>query len=169
MVRSALCTTHVKITDNVEYTLKKAMAASGGTRYEAGGNWWDVCIIVFQRHLDNSWFTRLTTTAYSRHSHGEAQCRRVCWKFQGLCCRRWQSLDIQWGLPQDVCSISVIQCGPHLPIPHLVPVHVCGSSGLMSAFLNGELERNIWVKSPRGVPGTPSRTLKLRKAMYGLK
>ena len=38
-----------------------------------------------------------------------------------------------------------------------------------TAFLNGDLEEDIWVMSPRNIPGRPSRVYKLKKALYGLK
>ena len=38
-----------------------------------------------------------------------------------------------------------------------------------TAFLNGELEEAVWVMSPKGIPGHPSRLYRLRKALYGLK
>ncbi len=38
-----------------------------------------------------------------------------------------------------------------------------------TAFLNGHLSIDIWVMSPRGIPGHPSRCYKLNKAIYGLK
>lgn len=38
-----------------------------------------------------------------------------------------------------------------------------------TAFLNGELSENVWVTSPRGIPGLTQRTHKLKKALYGLK
>lgn len=38
-----------------------------------------------------------------------------------------------------------------------------------TAFLNGELDEDVWVMSPRGVHGKKSHCYKLRKAMYGLK
>jgi Reverse transcriptase (RNA-dependent DNA polymerase) len=38
-----------------------------------------------------------------------------------------------------------------------------------TAFLNGELDEDVWVMSPRGVPGYPASRYKLRKALYGLK
>ena len=38
-----------------------------------------------------------------------------------------------------------------------------------SAFLNGFVKEDIWVMSPRGIPGRPSRCYKLNKAIYGLK
>jgi hypothetical protein len=38
-----------------------------------------------------------------------------------------------------------------------------------TAFLNGEFDKNVWVMSPRGVPGYPASRYKLRKALYGLK
>ena len=37
-----------------------------------------------------------------------------------------------------------------------------------TAFLNGELEEAVWVMSPKGIPGRPSRLYRLRKAIYGL-
>lgn len=38
-----------------------------------------------------------------------------------------------------------------------------------TAFLNGELEEDIWIMSPHGIPHRPPRCYKLLKAMYGLK
>jgi hypothetical protein len=38
-----------------------------------------------------------------------------------------------------------------------------------TAFLNGELDEDVYVMSPRGVPGHPPSRRKLRKALYGLK
>lgn len=38
-----------------------------------------------------------------------------------------------------------------------------------TAFLNGELEEDVWVRSSRGVPGIASRLYKLQKALYRLK
>jgi len=38
-----------------------------------------------------------------------------------------------------------------------------------TAFLNGHLSVDIWVMSPRGIPGHPTRCYKLNKAIYGLK
>lgn len=38
-----------------------------------------------------------------------------------------------------------------------------------TAFLNGVLEEDIWVTSPRGIPNRPPKTYKLIKAKYGLK
>jgi len=38
-----------------------------------------------------------------------------------------------------------------------------------TAFLNGDLSENVWVMSPRGIPGRESRCYKLLKAIYGLK
>lgn len=38
-----------------------------------------------------------------------------------------------------------------------------------TAFLNGELEEEIYVRSPRGIPGKPSLLYRLLKALYGLK
>jgi Reverse transcriptase (RNA-dependent DNA polymerase) len=38
-----------------------------------------------------------------------------------------------------------------------------------TTFLNGELDENVWVMSPRGMPGYPASRYKLRKALYGLK
>lgn len=40
---------------------------------------------------------------------------------------------------------------------------------IKTAFLNGALEEDVWVMSPRGIPGRPTRTYKLTKALYGLK
>ena len=40
---------------------------------------------------------------------------------------------------------------------------------IKTAFLNGDLEEDVWVLSPRGVPGMSSRLYKLKKALYGLK
>lgn len=38
-----------------------------------------------------------------------------------------------------------------------------------TAFLNGELEEDVWIMSPRGIPGRESHCYKLLKALYGLK
>jgi Reverse transcriptase (RNA-dependent DNA polymerase) len=38
-----------------------------------------------------------------------------------------------------------------------------------TVFLNGELDEEVYVQIPRGIPGWPSRTKRLLKAMYGLK
>lgn len=38
-----------------------------------------------------------------------------------------------------------------------------------TAFLNGLLEKDVWIMSPRGIPGIPSRLYKLNKSLYGLK
>ena len=38
-----------------------------------------------------------------------------------------------------------------------------------TAFLNGELKEDVWVMSPRGIPGLKSRSYRLVKAIYGLK
>ena len=38
-----------------------------------------------------------------------------------------------------------------------------------TAFLNGDLEEEIYVRSPRGIPDKKSRVYRLRKAIYGLK
>jgi Reverse transcriptase (RNA-dependent DNA polymerase) len=38
-----------------------------------------------------------------------------------------------------------------------------------TAFLNCELDEDVWVMSPRGVPGYPASRYRLRKALYGLK
>lgn len=38
-----------------------------------------------------------------------------------------------------------------------------------TAFLNGDLSENVWVMSPRGIPGRKSRCYKLLKDIYGLK
>ena len=38
-----------------------------------------------------------------------------------------------------------------------------------TAFLNGDLEEEIYVRSPHGIPGRPSHTYRLLKALYGLK
>ena len=38
-----------------------------------------------------------------------------------------------------------------------------------TAFLNGIVTEDIWIMSPRGIPGRPSRCYKLLKAIYGLK
>ena len=40
---------------------------------------------------------------------------------------------------------------------------------IKTAFLNGDLEEEIYVRSPRGVPNKPSHVYRLRKAIYGLK
>lgn len=40
---------------------------------------------------------------------------------------------------------------------------------IKSAFLNGDLKEDIWVMSPRSIPGVCSRVFKLRKSLYGLK
>ena len=40
---------------------------------------------------------------------------------------------------------------------------------IKTAFLNGKLKEDIWVMSPRGVPGVRPRCYKLKKAIYGLK
>ena len=40
---------------------------------------------------------------------------------------------------------------------------------IKTAFLNGDLKEDVWVMSPRGVPGIISTCFKLLKAMYGLK
>jgi Reverse transcriptase (RNA-dependent DNA polymerase) len=38
-----------------------------------------------------------------------------------------------------------------------------------TAFLNGELDEEVYVRTPRGIAGWPSRIKRLLKAMYGLK
>lgn len=38
-----------------------------------------------------------------------------------------------------------------------------------TAFLNGELKKDVWITSPRGVPGLKSYCCKFVKAMYRLK
>jgi Reverse transcriptase (RNA-dependent DNA polymerase) len=38
-----------------------------------------------------------------------------------------------------------------------------------TAFLNGELDEEMYVRTPRGIAGWPSRTKRLLKAMYELK
>jgi Reverse transcriptase (RNA-dependent DNA polymerase) len=38
-----------------------------------------------------------------------------------------------------------------------------------TAFLNGELDEEVYVQTPRGIAGWPSRIKRLLKAMYGLK
>jgi Reverse transcriptase (RNA-dependent DNA polymerase) len=38
-----------------------------------------------------------------------------------------------------------------------------------TAFLNGELDEEVYVRTPRGIAGWPSRIRRLLKAMYGLK
>ncbi len=40
---------------------------------------------------------------------------------------------------------------------------------IKTAFLNGPIEEDIWVTSPRGIPGQETRVFKLKKAIYGLK
>ena len=40
---------------------------------------------------------------------------------------------------------------------------------IKTAFLNGDLEEEIYVRSPRGVPNKASHVYRLRKAIYGLK
>jgi Reverse transcriptase (RNA-dependent DNA polymerase) len=37
------------------------------------------------------------------------------------------------------------------------------------AFLNGELDEEVYAQTPRGIAGWPSRNKRLLKAMYGLK
>lgn len=37
-----------------------------------------------------------------------------------------------------------------------------------TAFMNGALEKDIWMKSPCGVPGRPPRWCKLLRAIYSL-
>jgi Reverse transcriptase (RNA-dependent DNA polymerase) len=39
----------------------------------------------------------------------------------------------------------------------------------LTAFLNGELDEEVYVRTPRGIAGWPSRIERLLKAMYGLK
>ena len=44
-------------------------------------------------------------------------------------------------------------------------LHMCiAQLDVKTAFLNGELAENVWVMSPRGIPGRPSRCYKLLKA-----
>jgi Reverse transcriptase (RNA-dependent DNA polymerase) len=38
-----------------------------------------------------------------------------------------------------------------------------------TAFLNGELDEEVYVRTPRGIAGWPSRMKRLLKAVYGLK
>ena len=38
-----------------------------------------------------------------------------------------------------------------------------------TAFLNGDLDEDVWVMSPRGVPGVRCESYRLLKALYGLK
>ena len=44
-----------------------------------------------------------------------------------------------------------------------------GQADVKTAFLNGKLEEDVWVVSPRGIPGHPPARYKLHKALYGLK
>ncbi len=44
-----------------------------------------------------------------------------------------------------------------------------GQADVKTAFLNGKLEGDVWVVSPRGIPGHPPTRYKLHKALYGLK
>jgi Reverse transcriptase (RNA-dependent DNA polymerase) len=38
-----------------------------------------------------------------------------------------------------------------------------------TVFLNGELDAEVYVRTPRGISGSPSRMKRLLKAVYGLK
>lgn len=44
-----------------------------------------------------------------------------------------------------------------------------GQVDIKTAFLNGRLDEDVWVMSPRGIPGMKCRIYKLKKALYGLK
>lgn len=44
-----------------------------------------------------------------------------------------------------------------------------GQLDVKISFLNGILSIDIWVMSPRGIPGDPARCYRLNKALYGLK
>ena len=44
-----------------------------------------------------------------------------------------------------------------------------GQVDVKSAFLNGSLAEDVWVMSPRGIPGLKPRVYKLKKSLYGLK
>jgi hypothetical protein len=38
-----------------------------------------------------------------------------------------------------------------------------------TAFLNADLEEDVWVSDPQGMVATPGKAFKLHKALYGLK
>ena len=38
-----------------------------------------------------------------------------------------------------------------------------------TAFLNGDIDTNIYMKQPEGFAGDPTKVCKLRKGIYGLK
>ena len=44
-----------------------------------------------------------------------------------------------------------------------------GQADIKTAFLNGSLDEDVWVVSPRGIPGHPPVRHKLHKSLYGLK
>lgn len=40
---------------------------------------------------------------------------------------------------------------------------------IITEFLNGNLEEDVWVRYPRGIPGLSFQTFKLKKALYGIR
>ena len=46
---------------------------------------------------------------------------------------------------------------------------ICHQMDVVTAFLNGELEEEVYIKPPEGFPQAKGMVLRLRKALYGLK
>ena len=67
-----------------------------------------------------------------------------------------------------VARISTIRLLIALASIHNLEIH---QMDVKTAFLNGDLEEEIYMKQPEGfvVPGSESKVCKLKKSLYGLK
>ena len=170
MASSAQCSQDVPVTTGDEPSLREALASTPQER-----NLWESAIDeeFGSLHSNQAWRRDDSPGAQPLPTHAILKVKRK----SGGKVDRFKARFVVGGNFQKygedynetyapVVSFSLVRVFLYL----VLCLRMCiGQLDVKTAFLNGDLEEEVWVMSPRGIPGRPSKCYRLLKAMYGLK
>ena len=102
---------------------------------------------------------------------GQNRSWRICWKVQSVSCGSRLFTEVWPGLWRDFlscCKIGICRALIAFSVQQHLQLH---QVYVTTAFLNGQLEEEVYTKQPDGfvAPGNEHLVCRLKKSIYGLK